>query len=89
MTESTSPDMRIQISITGNRALRIRKIMKMNGFRSENEAVQYLVNRAIEASAPTVRQWEMMQEIQNQTLASQAEMFSSMATMIEHEETTK
>lgn len=81
--------MRIQISITGNRALRIRKIMKMNGFRSENEAVQYLVNRAIEASAPTVRQWEMMQEIQNQTLASQAEMFSSMATMIEHEETTK
>jgi len=87
MTDSNSPDMRIQISITGARALRIRKIMKMSGFRSENEAVQYLVNRAIEVSAPTVRQWEMMQEIQNQTLSSQAEMFSSMTTMIEADQT--
>lgn len=86
MTDNLSPDMRIQISITGARAKRVRQMMAINGFRSENECVQYLVNRGLEHASGAIRQWDMLREVQERTLASQADMFTTMAHMIENDE---
>ena len=77
--------MRIQIAVTGTRAMRVRQLMAINGFRSENEAVQYLVNRGLEQCSGAIRQWDMLREVQERTLASQADLFSSMATVIEED----
>jgi hypothetical protein len=74
--DQETPNMRIQIAITGNRALRVRQMMAIHGFRSENEAVQYLINRGLESCSSAIRQWEMLREVQERTLLSQQEMFA-------------
>ena len=86
MTENKSPDMRIQITVSGTRAMRVRQMMSINGFRSENEAIQYLVNRGLEHCSGAIRQWEMLREVQERTLASQADMFASMETVLKETE---
>lgn len=82
MESSDSPDMRIQISITGLRATRVRQLMSMNGFKSENEAVQYLVNRGLESCSGTIRNWDLLREVHERTLSSQSDLFSNMAAII-------
>lgn len=82
MSQLESPDMRIQITVSGSRAIRVRQMMAINGFRSENEAIQYLVNRGLEHCSGAIRQWEMLKEVQERTLASQADMFASMETIL-------
>lgn len=82
MDSSDSPDMRIQISITGLRATRVRQLMAINGFKSENEAVQYLVNRGLESCSGNIRNWDLLREVQERTLSSQADLISNMAQMI-------
>lgn len=82
--ENKQPGMRISATITGNRSLRVRQVMAINGFRSENEAVQYLINRGLEQCSGAIRQWDMLREVQERTLASQADMFANMATILEN-----
>lgn len=85
MDKSNSPDMRIQISITGVRALRIRQLMAMSGYRSENEAVQYLINRGLEACSTSIRNWDLLKDAHEKTLGSQAELFANLSEMMKLE----
>lgn len=83
MTDTQSPDMRVQVSITGARAMRVRQVMAINGFSSENECVQYLISRGLESVSPYVRQWEMLREVQERSLASQADFLGTLAQTID------
>ena len=77
--------MRLQISITGVRAVRIRQLMAMSGFRSENEAAQYLINRGLEACSTSIRNWDLLKEAQEKTLSSQADLFANVEQMMKLE----
>jgi hypothetical protein len=79
------PMIKVQVTISGRRANRIRQVAAIEGFNSDNEAVQYLVSRGLEACAPTVRNWELIREIQERTLASQQDLFAAMGEQMKTE----
>ena len=79
------PIIKAQVTISGVRSNRVRQIAAIEGFNSDNEALQYLINRGLEACSPTLRNWELIRELTERTLASQQDLFTSMGEQMKNQ----